>query len=268
MKLSIVIFNYNYKRFLGQLFISLEYAFNNDNINIFFCDDGSSDDSLGFVNSYIHTNNINNLTIIEVSPIELKRKYPSFGQLEGIKKVIDSYNKELNDYIVFIDSDDWFGENSIKNIYNEVNKTKCKIYFNDLRDAESYHKLPKEKQMIKRKVHQINTKIWPTIVPTSGIVINKQLLIDNLDKIINFDKKFSDVWLDSRINMLALNFIEKVKYTDIVIYRLIHGSNDSLQFNLKRTIKKQLQASKYFNLIVNKKLKFNIRKKILEIIHG
>lgn len=265
MKLSIVIFNYNYHRFLGKLFESLNYAFNHKEINIFFCDDGSSDDSLKFVSNYIKEKYINNLTIVKISSVNYKRKYPSGGQLEGIKKIVENNDINLHDYIAFIDSDDWFEINSIKNILDEINNS-YKIYLNDLRDSVSYDNLPSKKRAIKRDINKQESKIWPTIVPTSGIVIKKQILIENIEKITNQSKEFCDVWLDSRINMLALNYKNSVKYTDIVVYRYMHGSNDSLKFDLKRTVQKQLQASKYFNYIVKVKLKFNLRKKILEII--
>jgi hypothetical protein len=268
MTLSIVIFNYNYHRFLDKLFDSLSYALNHKQVNIFFCDDGSSDDSLKFVSNYIKEKNINNLTVVKVSGVNYKRKHPSGGQLEGIKKLVENNDINLNNYIAFIDSDDWFDVNSIKSILDEINNYSYEIYLNDLRDSVSYDNLPSEKQVIKRYVNKQQSKIWATIVPTSGIVIKKQILIDNMEKITNQNEKFCDVWLDSRINMLALNYKNSVKYTDIVAYRYMHGSNDSLKFDLKRTMQKQLQASKYFNYIVKVKLKFNFRKKILEIIGG
>jgi len=268
MTLSIVIFNYNYHRFLDKLFDSLTYALNHKQINIFFCDDGSSDDSLNFVSNYIEEKNIDNLTIIEVSNMNDKRIYPSGGQLEGIKKLVENDDVNLNDYIAFIDSDDWFDVGSVKSILDEINNNSYLIYLNDLRDSVSYNNLPSEKQAIKRYVNKQESKIWATIVPTSGIVIKKQILIENIESITNQGKEFCDVWLDSRINMLALNYKNSVKYTDIVAYRYMHGSNDSLKFDLKRTVQKQLQASKYFNYIVKVKLKFNLRKKILEIIGG
>jgi|GEM_PF-6889600 hypothetical protein len=268
MNLSVVIFNYNYHRFLNKLFDSLSYAFNHKQINIFFCDDGSSDDSLSFVYNYIEKYDICNLIIIKVSNVEDKREYPSGGQLEGIKKIIDNHNADLYDYISFIDSDDWFDTFSVENILDEINHNNFKIYLNDLRDAKSYTDLPFEKQPTKRKISNTIHKIWPTIVPTSGIVIQKEILIENIDKLINSDRCFCDVWLDSRINMLAINYKDNVKYTNIIVYRYMHGENDSLKFDLKRKLQKQIQASKYFNYIVKVKLEFNIRKKILEIIHG
>lgn len=268
MKLSIVIFNYNYHRFLNKLFDSLSYAINHKEINIFFCDDGSSDDSLNFVNKFVEENKINNLSVVKISNIEDKREYPSGGQLDGIKKLVENNYTNLNEYIAFMDSDDWFDVDSVKDILTEINHNNYDICLNDLRDSTSYDNLPSEKQAIKRYVNKQQSKIWGTIVPTSGIVIKKQILIDNIEKITNQDKEFYDVWLDSRINMLALNYKNSVKYTDIVAYRYMHGSNDSLKFDLKRTIQKQLQASKYFNYVVKVKLKFNLRKKILEMIHG
>jgi hypothetical protein len=267
MTLTIIIFNYNYLRFLDKLFDSLKSSFNHPEINIFFCDDGSCDGSYEFVSKYIRTNLINNLKIIKVSSSDIKRKNPSFGQIEGVKLVMSEHNDLVNDYVCLIDSDDWIADGSIAGILKEVKNTRLHLYLNDLRDTNSYGDLNVRKRILQRKIYSINTKIWPTIVPTSGIVISRNFLKDNFDKLTNLNDCFSDVWLDSRINILGMNYKSSVKYTDILIYRLIHGNNDSLNFNLKRTLKKQVQVSQYFNYAVSTNLKMNLRKRFLEFIH-
>ncbi len=268
MGITLIIFNYNYERFLPKLFNSIKESFNSNNINIFFCDDLSTDNSLKIVNEFIKKNNINNMVIVPNVNKLKNRRYSSFGQIEGIQNVIDNYSTKIKDYIVFIDSDDWVEENFFEKLLIEIsnNINGHELFFNDLRDSYCYENTPILKQTIKRPVTKIKNKIWPTIVPTSGIVIKKDLLLKYHEKLLVKNKFFSDVWIDSRINMLAINLIDKVKYTDIVVYRYMHGSNDSLNFNLKRTIGKQIQASKYFDYIVDKKLKFNFRKFFLETI--
>lgn len=266
MKLTLIIFNYNYCRFLPKLFSSLKHAINNEKINIFFCDDGSKDESVDFVNQYIAENKINNMKIVQVTPAGNRRSHPAYGQMEATDMVLTQYSDELNDYIAFLDSDDWFSETATAEILKEINSTHLKCYFNDLRNTASYDILPAQKQTIKRNIIDIKTKIWPTIVPTSGIVIEKNTLINSKEKLLNKDIRFCDVWLDSRINLFALNFQNEIKYTNIIAYRYIHGSNDSLDFNFKRKIYKQIQASRYYDYIVSKNFRFNTRKSCLSTL--
>ena len=114
--------------------------------------------------------------------------------------------------------------------------------------------------LVKRRLGELETDIWPTISPTSSIVVSKYFLESNRSDLIDFNIEWRDIWLDARINMLAMNLSdERVLYSDISVYRRIHGQNDSLNKTITRVLTKQVQATRYLKKNLRRRRGMNLR---------
>uniref|UniRef100_UPI0011B0C95D glycosyltransferase n=1 Tax=Vibrio hyugaensis TaxID=1534743 RepID=UPI0011B0C95D len=250
---NIVIFNKNYSRYLKELFdaLSNNEVFNNSLFKVHFCDDASSDDSLRFVNDYKSKHSISNLFIIQTRKAPFVREYFSHGQIEGLKLVFENACESEQSYFFMLDSDDLYSSTYVSSVRKEIEKNNPNLLLCSVQDFNAETTF--DKKEIKRKV-AVRPSIWPTVVLTSAIVISYDFIRKNREAIFDFD--YSDVWLDSRLNMLGLNDYKKVVYLNAVMFRRIHSSNDSKKMNLKRKIIKQIEAAEYFNKYVNVETRF------------
>ncbi|MFH4691402.1 glycosyltransferase [Vibrio alginolyticus] len=265
-KISLIIFNKNYEKYQSELIDSLEEnkVFNNNRIQVFFCDDGSNDSSVKRLEKYIAINNIFNLKIVRVSPFNTSRSFYSHGQLEGLKLVIDSYKTfDKNSYFFLLDSDDVFSADYIEKTDEIIKVTNANLIFGQVEDFDSETKLIHPPKVIVRKVDK-NPSIWPTVVLTSAIVVSYEFINKNYEAI--FDMTYKDVWLDSRLNILGLNDCSGVVYSGVTMYRRIHSNNDSRKMDTRRKVVKQIEAASYFGKYVSVKTKFNLRRYMLEIL--
>ena len=160
---------------------------------------------------------------IQLTPFGSKRHPSSFGQLKGLEYILTNHENELQDYILFLDSDDWLPEGFFKKINKYIASRKYEIIFNKTINIRKIgNKMIKNTHNIKRKVGQFKSQIWPTISPTSSIIISKKFLKDNKNNILNYNMKYSDLWLDARINILSMNLKPtELFYSDIPTHRLI-----------------------------------------------
>ncbi|MFN1514400.1 glycosyltransferase [Vibrio owensii] len=258
---NIVIFNKNYSRYLEELFDSLSNnkVFNDNSVKIYFCDDASSDDSLLFVNDYKSRYSISNLSIIQTRKTPFVRKHFSHGQIEGLKLVFENSCEYEQSYFFLLDSDDLYSSTYVSSVRKEIERNSPNLLLCNTQDFNTETTF--EQKKIKRKI-SARPGIWPTVVLTSAIVISYDFIRNNREAI--FDFSYSDVWLDSRLNILGLNDYKKVVYLNPVMFRRIHSSNDSKKMNLKRKIIKQIEATEYFNKYVNVETRFNLRRYFLE----
>ena len=249
--LSIIIFNKNYSRFFSRLFKSVSSCQKWSDIRVFFIDDGSSDESAEKARILGHT--LNKFHYIQLTPFGNKRLYPSFGQLEGLDYILTKHEEELDDYILFLDSDDWLPDNFIRKFNKYLFSRKYKVIFNKtLNTTEQNNHINTKTYPIIRKIGQFRNRTWPSTSPMSSIVVSKEFLKHNKKRILNYGKEYSNVWLDTRINVLAMNLKPKeVLYSNIPIYRLIHKKNDSLNYGLKRDVLQQTQTSRYLCKYLN-----------------
>lgn len=246
---TVIIFNYNYCNFIPGALRSLKSIINHSNFNIIFLDDGSNDDSLEEVNNLKRNLQIDNLSIISSrkknSP---KRLYPSFGQLEGFENLINNFSHLLGEKILLLDCDDEYLFDLCL-----LEKYKSDISNSDIIFLKVYNYkiiLNKYKTLkIKRKAFPGSADIWPSITPTSGLIVSKKIVTDYKKYIFNYDKYFQDIWLDARLNILSITKNIKSCYIDLPIKRIIHSNNDSLKGGLRRFLKKQIAAYKFRNLI-------------------
>ncbi|EGR4192200.1 glycosyltransferase [Vibrio cholerae] len=262
VKIGIVVFNWNYGVYLGELLNNMKDIINSDEYKIIVCDDGSYDNSLAVLDNYINENNAKNIIICSKNEINKGREKPYLGQLENLKNAYDSRLLDDCQYIWLMDADDYLLSRDLpKDFYNyylsgsQVSFTKV-INFT------------KDKQyglIIKRKANEI-LNIWPTVSVTSSIIMSRDFLAENYSRLFNFDTEFDDVWLDSRVNMIASRINnDLVRYINFPIYRRIHGGNDSGKMSLRRRILKQNSSNRYYSYICNYKKPFNLRTKLLDV---
>ncbi|MDX7751824.1 glycosyltransferase family 2 protein [Aeromonas caviae] len=240
--INVVVFNWNYSDFLTKLLKKMEPIYNDAYFRILICDDGSTDDSLKIIHEYV-SKGINNIVVFERSELNYGRKMPYMGQIESLGKVMASDYFSSSDYYWLMDADDYFDfsiisaefkrkiESSVVNFTQVKNVSENDIYYEN----------------IKRKVC-FNSSIFPTISVTSSIIVSGFFL--EKYKTFIFKDGFDDVWLDSRINMLAcLLKSNEVAYIDEHVCRLIHGGNDSINMPVLRALKKQIVAHNYYKFI-------------------
>lgn len=254
--INIIVFNWNYSCFLKKLLTEMKPIYNDAYFRILICDDGSTDDSLKIIHEYV-SKGINNIVVFEMSELNYGRKMPYMGQIESLAKVMASDYFSSSDYYWLMDADDYFDFSMISAEFKRkiessvVNFTQVKnVSENDTYNAN-----------IKRKVFS-NSSIFPTISVTSSIIVLGGFLVKYKELI--FKEGFDDVWLDSRINMLAclLNY-DEVAYIDEHVCRLIHGGNDSINMPMLRVLKKQIVAHDYYKLINGNKFLWHHRMIIL-----
>jgi len=250
---SIIIFNYNYEKFLGKAINSCSSVFNNTEFNIFFLDDGSSDNSIQFIKNFVKDNSIYNIHIIENRKFNApKREFPSHGQLTGLGKVFNDKFEMLGNYIFFLDADDYFKFNIKAFSDDNLSMNFYDVIYLKVVDFIVSKRLFKQ-QKIKRYADSGSKEMWPSIVPTSGIILKKSFITNNYENIFNLNPRFSDIWLDARINILSLGEELEIKYSNEKCVRLIHNDNDSLKGGLIRAFLKQLIALSYRDSIMHLK---------------
>lgn len=259
--LNIVVFNWNYSKFLKKLLSEIQAITNHPEIRILICDDGSTDCSLDIVRNFISEFNTKNVFIFESKNLNLGRKKPYQGQLESLNKVMDSKFFSTSDHYWLMDADDYYYFSTLNTKFLDTIKEK-KICFTKIKNITNDG--IESDMIIKRPIFENNT-LFPSISVTSSIIVSGEFLLSNKKYI--FDDRFDDVWLDSRLNMLAcLLKKEEVKYIDKYIFRLIHNSNDSSKMPFSRILKKQISAHDYFRFIHNNKFMLNPRMCFLTIL--
>jgi glycosyltransferase involved in cell wall biosynthesis len=262
MKLGIVVFNWNYAEYLKVLLGKMHGFYNDVEYEIHICDDGSSDNSITVFQDFFKSNNINNAFLHKKESINMGREKPYLGQLENLEKIYKSGKLLGCDYIWLMDADDYMESNDFTSDLKRQIGGFDVVFTNVINKSDNFE----EKMEISRRANDDIT-IWPTISVTSSIIFSMDFLSEFEDEIFNYNDNFDDVWLDSRINMIASR-IEKsrVKYIDFNIYRIIHGSNDSGKMPLIRRLSKQIKSNNYYSFVCGDDKPFNIRTKLLDVL--
>ena len=262
MKIGIVVFNWNYGEYLDVLLNKMKSILNVDSYEIYICDDGSSDNSLDVCRCFINGNSARNINLIESERINLGRSKPYLGQLENLEKIYKNGDLNSCDYIWLMDADDYFESRDLPSDFEKIISGKEVVFTKVINKSDDNV----EYMPIKRKANT-DLSIWPTISVTSSIIMSKQFLADNYQLIFNYNSDFDDVWLDSRVNMIASRIDNnKVEYINFPVYRLIHSNNDSKAMPLKRRIAKQIKSNNYFSSVCNGKKPMNFRTKVLDFL--
>ncbi len=189
---SILITNFNKSRYLDKSIQScINQNFKNKEILIF--DDCSTDNSLEIIEKYKK-----NLKIKR----NKKKRFTS-GPLNQIAGIIDLFKKSKGEIIFFLDGDDYFNRNKIKDIVKFFEKNKKIDFVQD----QPYLTRLKKKMYLKKRSHY--SSIWPRFYPTSSIAIRRKFFLDFL-RYIEKDR-FSNLEIDARISMFA--FLKRQFFT-------------------------------------------------------
>ena len=121
-------------------------------------DDGSTDRSLDLIKKYKNISTILNKNKIKKSPPQ--------NQIFGILKLV---KRSKGKYIFFLDGDDYFNKNKITSFMKFLKKNKKIKFLQDLPILLSNNK----KLKVKEKKYKYT--IWPTVIPTSSICVEKNI---------------------------------------------------------------------------------------------
>ncbi len=238
---SILITNYNKEKFVKK---SVHSALNQSykSKEIIFFDDKSTDNSLKIVKKF-------NKIIL----IKNKKKKFSSSPLNQINAIIRSFLKSKGEYIFFLDSDDEFKSNKVKNIINYFKKRKN---LNIIQD-KPYIKKQQKIMKLKKKLHIFS--IWPTIYPTSSIALRKKYFTEFLKYVEK--NKFPNLEIDSRLVIYA--FLKKDLKIINKSFTIYNFDQYGITSNYKKFSKnwwiKRNEAFNYMEFLM-KKLKIKISK--------
>ena len=241
MKVSVLINNYNYGRFLDDCLQSIK----NQTIQPFeviLYDDGSTDDSLDIAKKYDFVDVISNKNY------GLK---PAFNQANAI---YSAFLKSKGDIICLLDSDDFFSKEKIENIINQFQNNENAVlvqnafyeYRNNIvTKTLNYGKSNKNYKKL------YYTKRWTGFYnPTSCLSLKRSYLENVLP--IDEDGKWK-VWPDVRISRLAPFYGEVISLDIPLTYYRKHGNSDSDNMNAfaSKTLENQIEHHEYINEKIN-----------------
>jgi len=227
---------------MKEALLSLSNIFNNKEYLIIISDDGSSDDSYEVYKNFKIEYNIKNLFFEFTRPKASKvPQAPSHGQISGLERTLKNHIKTGKELVYLLDCDDYY--------LFDIERLKHEVKYYDvifLEVINEYHsKNLRKKLEIKRFITDEIAYMWPTIVPTSGLVIKASFLENYFDMLLTRDAVFDDIWLDLRINICALHRGVKISYSDKSVVRRLHGENDSSAGGLLRFFSRQIAALRY-----------------------
>ena len=183
--ISILITNFNKGNFLKMTLESCRRQLD-QNFEIIFFDDNSTDDSLKIVENFINKNKK-----IKFKLIKRKGKKYLHNSYNQISAIMYSLKSSSGKYISLLDADDIFLKRKIKILNKTINKTQKKILYN------SYFILQNKKYFTNNRHFLIRSLIWPIFPPTSCLTIEKKIFQRVLKK-VSF-KNFPNCWLDFRL---------------------------------------------------------------------
>ena len=193
-KVSVLITNFNKEKYiLKALKSSLSQTYKNFEVLLY--DDNSTDNSIKVIKK------LKNFKLIINN--DLKKGSSPQNQILGILKI---FKKSKGKYIFFLDGDDYIKKNKISYFMNYINKN------NKVKLLQDIPKLVSDRKKIKIKKKYKYFTVWPTIIPTSSICIEREYF-KFFCKYIRKDC-YPDLEIDSRIIIYAhikdqLNLINK-----------------------------------------------------------
>ena len=228
IKASVLIANYNNQKFIDQCIKSLLNQ-TYQKIEIIFHDDYSKDNSIKEIEKY---------KSIKIIKNKKKTKFGSFNQLAAYER---SFKKSKGDIIFFLDSDDYFKRNKVKEILKiyKLNKNLNAIFDLPILKYD-------EKNIYVNNKTKLIKNFWPYIPPQSCISIRRKYL-NKIFKNIKY-KKFPDIWMDFRI-AIYLKYITKsffVLNNNLTYYRQSPNAISSdFKFFSYQWWKRRKQAHEY-----------------------
>lgn len=242
MKVSILINNYNYARFLDECILSLQNQ-TYKNIEIILYDDGSTDNSLEVASKYEFVKVVSNRNF---------GKKPSFNQANAINT---AFMHSEGDIVCLLDSDDFFAENKIAAVVECFTKnTDCVLIQHGAYEylggkVTCVHDYSSSSLDYKKLYY---SKKWTGFFnPTSTLSFTRTYL----EKVLPLQQdRYWRVWPDVRLSRLAPFYGKVISLKDCLTYYRKHGSNDSSTMNRKglATFKNQIAHHLFVNEAISK----------------
>jgi len=242
MKVSVLINNYNYGRFLDECILSvLNQTYKNFEVILY--DDGSSDNSLQIARKYESVKIISNPNF---------GKKPAFNQGNAINS---AFNVADGDIICLLDSDDFFAVDKIEKVVKVFENNEDVIYVQHAAQEFTADKLgPVNNYAVTgvdyKKLYY--KKNWTAFFnSTSCMSFRREYLLKVLP--ISEDKYWR-VWPDVRLSRMTPFYGKVVSLPEYLTYYRKHEKSDSSAMNRSNlnTLKNQRDHHLYINNEIRK----------------
>lgn len=235
---SIIVANYNNAVFLKDCLKSLiNQKFNS--YEIIVVDDMSTDNSIKILDKFK-----NKISLIKNKK---KSKHGSYNQINTYYK---GFLKSKGKYIFFLDSDDMYKTNKLKNHVSIFEKNKKEEIIFDLPILKFKNKSIRQNF----KQNFFFTSSWPRFSPQSCISVRRRYAIELFTNLSI--KKFDKIWFDFRIaSYTFLKFKKIFILRDYLTYYRQHKSSESQKFKTfnKNWWLRRGQAHNFIKYLSNKK---------------
>jgi len=236
--ISIIIVNYNNAKYLKKsLNSALNQSYNFKEIIV--VDDISNDNSIEILKKYK-----------KKIKYYVNKKKTKFGSYNQINSYYEGFLKSKGKYIFFLDIDDMYKMNKLKNHVSIFEKNKKEEIIFDLPILKFKNKLIR--QNFKQNI--FFTSSWPRFSPQSCISVRRRYAIE-LFANLNV-KRFDKIWFDFRIaSYTFLKFKKIFILKDYLTYYRQHKSSESQKFKTfnKNWWLRRGQAHNFIKYLSNKK---------------
>ena len=229
IKFSIIVASYNYENYIEKTLNSL-LAQTYKNFEIIVVDDGSKDNSLKVIKKFIRNNN--NVFLYQHHK----------GVNKGLAKTVKlGLSKASGEYICFCESDDYWSENHLEELYKLICKSSgAKIISNDVClidnvTPEMLHHMNVIKLLLRKTVNNLCFLSLPyNLIPTfSAVAVERNVL-----SACNFNSSIIPAWLDwwlwrQILSQYPLYYIPK-KLTFFRIHSSYNSNDKQEKYNLKK----------------------------------
>lgn len=237
MKVSVLINNYNYGKYIFQCLESLqEQSVLPDEVILY--DDGSTDNSLEIAAQFDFVRIISNPNY---------GKKPAFNQANGIYQ---AFRVSTGDIICLLDSDDFFHVDKVSDIKNAfINNPDSVLVqhgYYEYRDGKVVREVNNSVSNTDYKELYSNKNWTAYFNPTSTLSFKRSYLCKLLPIV---DDTFWRVWPDVRLSRLSPYFGKVVSLPDALTFYRKHYGSDSAIMNIdyKKTLQNQIDHHEYIN---------------------
>lgn len=228
-KLSIIIPVYNVEKYIRQCLDSIVHQ-NIENLEIIIVNDGSTDTSGLICQSFVKD-------YPQAKYIETKNSGLSMARNLGI-------DMSTGNYLMFLDSDDWLYENSLKSILEIIDSQSpdailCKLVTYDDQTGDISHNntnILKYSKDIGVKLHNKLAKKAKLLLTASTLIVTRKVILDGNFKFESGIYHEDNLWVP-----VIFNGVNNIVITNIELYYY--------RINRKDSIMKVAKMKKYFDLI-------------------
>ena len=261
MKVSVLINNYNYGRFLEETINSvLNQTY--DNIEIILYDDGSTDNS----NEVFHLFK-DKIKIISQPNF---KKHPSQNQAHAIE---EAFKISTGEIMFLLDSDDLFHKDKVARVVEEFSKDENIIcvqhpfkLINEKSELLNKSKRPTLSGVSLPETIYFTGRLDFFFTQTSGLAFRRSFM----SHVLPFETdSFLKLWPDLRLTRNAVFFGKIIMLNEYLGFYRLHGKNDSDKLSDKRYLSEfEREQLEFFNILAKKynKPKLKLKNKWISIV--